>query len=57
MCRQSPCSERHRYATVGSDKLGTDPMAYDALNTYMDVTMEIERNPVSKHQIKSECGK
>ena len=38
------------------DNLGTDPMAYDGINIYMDAAAEIGRNLVSKHQIQPEYG-
>ena len=31
-------------------------MAYGGLNKYMDATVELGRNPVSKHQIEPEYG-
>ena len=33
-----------------------DPMAYGGLNKSINATAEIERNPVSKHQIQPEYG-
>ena len=38
------------------DKLGTDPMAYGGFINGRRAAAELERNPVSKHQIQPAYG-